>query len=406
MKKWLVITAAVFAALLFLGACTLQTGSTGEASFPALNIRNIPSGLTSFSLTVTGEGMDPIEVNSLPDGGSVILEVPSGTERMFSIEIGTPSVTLSGEQTADLEAGRAEEIIIDLTLSDMKLVIPDMLNHRIVQIDDMNGNGWTERAFPFDGIQEFLPSDVDFDNKGRIYVSNYGWSESILEGIVRLDHIGDTNAVPIVTGTSINTISIDRENNYIYYSDGYSLARKELTDPAGPEQLFNLQAEAELVEFMTTGIDAAGNGVVYLANQGVEQVVAYDTTKAEGSRVTAVYLPLQAGISDVLVRNGELYTTGSYTIEGEVPLERYVAGNTSSSMQYGFFSLSPDTSPGAFYGPQRFVESMDGRFYIIDDDGNNKKLVSLADYTGAAWDTYGTSGTGTGEFLFFMTIPQ
>ena len=45
--------------------------------------------------------------------------------------------------TVDLVAGEDQDVPVAMSLSETKLLIPDGSNNRLVQIDDLNGSGWT-----------------------------------------------------------------------------------------------------------------------------------------------------------------------------------------------------------------------------------------------------------------------
>jgi hypothetical protein len=64
---------------------------------------------------------------------------------------------------------------------------------------------------------------------------------------------------------------------------------------------------------------------------------------------------------------------------------------------------TPDTTPGQFYGPRRFVAILNRKITIIDDHNNQNldKLVSMDDITGAGWGTLPASGDGQSLFSFY-----
>jgi hypothetical protein len=88
-----------------------------------------------------------------------------------------------------------------------------------------------------------------------------------------------------------------------------------------------------------------------------------------------------------------MYTLRTYAVEG---LEE---GAPLGSQDNGQL---PD-DPGEFFGPRRFVAPVNKKLYIIDHDMFNRKLAALEDSTGAGWETYGTAGTGVGQFKFYST---
>jgi hypothetical protein len=98
----------------------------------------------------------------------------------------------------------------------------------------------------------------------------------------------------------------------------------------------------------------------------------------------------------------------------------YIANRTSSGVNNQIIQLNTDlTSPvgfgqnvdvlnttlGNFYGPRRFLAILNRKFTIIDDEdsgiANRDKLVSMDDISGTNWQTYGTQGSGPGQFNFY-----
>ncbi len=68
---------------------------------------------------------------------------------------------------------------------DGKIYIVDTMNHRIVRVNNIEGDGWTTFGEEGDGPGQFYrPYDIDFDSYGRIYIADYRNSR-----LVRMDNM-------------------------------------------------------------------------------------------------------------------------------------------------------------------------------------------------------------------------
>ncbi len=68
---------------------------------------------------------------------------PAGPARTFTLLLNSPSATLEGVATVDLQAGQSTTVNVTPTLGATQIVIPDETNDQIVQISDMTGTGLT-----------------------------------------------------------------------------------------------------------------------------------------------------------------------------------------------------------------------------------------------------------------------
>lgn len=364
-----------------------------------VNFSNVPSNGQSLELIVTGAGMDNITKTYPVIQTSDSFELPPGSARTFSAVSSTPSVTLSAEVQKDLLSIADANVTLNLFPTSSRIIIPDALNYRIVQIDDMNGTSWKTLDYTsfaslgFTDDYQFYPYDIDIDSKGKIYIANnYGGTS--LPQIIRIDDFNNPNPKKIVDGISngITAISIDRTNNYIYYTTAWSqtLYRKKL-DLTGTEDLFD-------IGFETYGMCADQNGYIFLG-QAYGAAVKYDPSS---SRVVETYTGFLSNPWDVLVKGNYLFVLDKSSSEGNYPITRFLINDPTSYVGYGTFS--PGTNQGDFYGPNLFVAILNKKFYITDGDGwSLAKLVSMDDITGSGWKTYGSWSTGQNEFEFFSS---
>ena len=374
----------------------------------AVNITfvNVPSSAQSITLTVAGTGMEEIN-KTLTASATTVVTVPSGSAREFSAESGTASVSSKGVTETDLLTVDDKNVTVTLDISETKLVIPDAGNYRILQMDDMTGAGWTVLTWSdlgFSNDYMFKPYDIDFDSKGRIYIAN-SYIGATSTGVLRIDDINATSYDTIVSKANygVQAITIDRTNDYIYYSDGSSPINRKTLDPLGSEESFSMQNEPAIGNFATNGMSSDQNGTVFIANTMEPNIVKYDPSKPEGSRIvnTYTYADLNSPWG-VLVKGNYLYAADISNSGSNSPIVRFNIDNPAQYTQYGSFGFG--TNPGDFYGPHVFAAILNKKLYLTDDDGGfSQKFIAIDDITGTGWETYGTYGSGQGQFKFFSS---
>lgn len=157
--------------------------------------------------------MDTVRASVDSDKVDVTLDVPSGDNRVVEVFAYTESVTSYAGEEVDLEAGAEKEFEVELRLLETKLVVPDYLNRRVLQFDDISGAGMTELIGSVIGLsgEQFGPYDVDFDHLGRIYICNY-----LENDVVRVDDIRGGNPYFFTPspGSAINALAVDRQRGY------------------------------------------------------------------------------------------------------------------------------------------------------------------------------------------------
>jgi hypothetical protein len=373
-------------------------------------VKGMPVNTVSVALIVTGPGMITQAYSYTPPlPESISVSVPAGTARTFTLLVNNVSVSFQDQVTTDLQPGESRDITFTPALVATQIVVPDRLNNRIVQVSDMAGAGWTAKAtLDFMSTPEVLrPYDVDFDSLGRIYIANNDPSSTTpLGGVLRIKDINSTPGFEIVdtTGASgIPDLAVDRANGYVYYtwSFGSTLYRKSVDNIAATAQTFNLMAESAIgSSFAQTGIAVDAGGFVYIViptGAGAGKVVKYDPTLAEGSRVVAQTSYVFNSPWGVMARGGFIYVSD--------PLGRKVVrfdGNLSFVDEFG----GPGGDP--FVGPKRFVAVLSNKITLIDEyaatGANTDRLTAFDDMTGAGWQTFGATGTGGSQFLFFDNL--
>ncbi len=373
-------------------------------------VKAVPANIASVALIVSGPGMATQGYSySPPLPESISVSVPAGVSRTFTLLVNSVSVSFQDQVTIDLLPGESRDITFTPALAATQIVVPDRLNNRIVQISDMAGAGWTAKATAdfVSTIETLRPYDIDFDSLGRIYIANNDPSSTTpLGGVLRIKDINSTAGFEIVdtTGASgIPDLAVDRANRYVYYtwSFGSTLYRKSVDNIAVTAQTFNLMAESAIgSSFAQTGIAVDAGGFVYIViptGAGAGKVVKYDPTLAEGSRVVAETSYTFNSPWGVMARGGFIYVSDPLGLK----VVRFDA-NLNFIDEFG----GPGGDP--FVGPKRFIAVLSNKITLIDEyaatGANTDRLVAFDDMTGAGWQTFGATGTGNSQFLFFDNL--
>jgi len=352
-----------------------------------------PANIESIALTVTGSDMDTIDSTHTSDTTTITLDVLAGTEREFilsaSVGAADPGVVLSyrGSTTSDLTAGETVSLTIAMAIDETKLVMPDFENSRIIQIDDITGTGSV--VYSTDA-----PYDVDFDSLGRIYIAR----NDAVDGVIRIDDISGAGYLPISSINNIQSLTIDRNNNIVYFAISTALYRCNLdgTD----ETLLTIPTGAEPIQSIR-GMAINESGILYIAIETTAgyRIFEYNPTSEE---VTNVYNNANLNTPwDVLVKESYLYIANRNGANGYRIIQ--LDSNLSFVQGYGDSATSTDHNPGMFYGPRRFLAILNDKITIIDDypSWDYDKLAQMDDINGTNWTTYPASGDGQTEFRFF-----
>ncbi len=362
-----------------------------------------PTNLTSLVLNVTGSGMDTITqeyVETFPS--EITLSVPAGGGRLFEVLAYTPSATLRGAVTRDLDPGAVVDIPIDMGLYETKIVIPDYQNNRLVQIDnDFSSTSWISKTGPDLGYMDdgggttINPYDVDFDSSGRIYIANYAYDDV---DIFRIDSINSTTIVKITSISSYEStaIAVDRINNLVYFSTFSQLHRCELDGN-------NLKSDFAMGGISNIrGLAIDNNGIVYIAhsntisayNPGAETIL--DAASYTGTGYEEAW--------DVSVKSSYIYLTvnDNYTSNND-----YIVQLTFNSTLKTFNEETrlPSVAIVDFYGPRKFLNHLGSAIIFMDEDSTYDRIISVDDISGSGRINYGQNGIiadGPGYFDFFL----
>ena len=292
-----------------------------------------------------------------------------------------------------------------MELTETKLIIADCSNNRIVMIDDMTGADWVELTDTDLGIGSFYPYDVDYDASRRIYIGykDVKWPEGGSNGgVIRIDNMGDSTYDTLDSGKPINTIAIDSVNNYIYYAPYGGIIYRRTLEPLGSEQSFDLPVQEGVANFWTTGLAVNQDGMLFISDNGNDQIIKFNPQAGAGSRVVSTSSANINNPMDVEIKGNHVYLANGWGADG-YKIMRYDT-NLGGITGYGDNASSGPTTPaGEFWYPSRFIAVASRRLYLVDDDYSMMydRIVGFDDISGAGWQTYGNQGTGTGQFEFY-----
>ncbi len=388
-----------------------------------------PSNISGVTITVQGADMETIIKNYSTGVNSVSLEVPPGSGRIIEVSAAVdpsdPGVVLSyrGSDQVDLAEGETRTVILQMQISETKILIPDYLNNRLVQISSMSGGDaiinstWTElsgTAAGFASDIDFRPFDVDIDSQGRIFIANaYGGSGMGNNRVVRVDNISGSNVLSFAEASydgSVVAIAVDRKNNLVYYATNSGIATEKLYRSNLDNSTYtylDISVGVEAIDRIE-GMSVDPDGILYIAGAiatGQPKIFKYNPSTETVTHSYSANLSASNGPMDVMVKNGFVYVANPEGADGFRILQ-LSADFASLVDSYGIGSGAIDTV-GQFYGAERFVGTINPYFYIIDEDfggGSPDRLIYIEDFNGTGWKTYGQSGSVSPGFFNFYSM--
>jgi hypothetical protein len=395
--------------VLFVLTGCLPPGADDPLDFstPSLSLRGAPFDVDEATLTVSGTGMSTIEEPLDPDESSITLEIPAGSSRTFEISINNETSAFSGIETANLESDTSVDISIDVEMNDLKLIVIDRNNERLIQMNDMSGSGWTEKnALDYSLFTDLLiTNDVDYDQYGRIYTTVTDTGSNIFS-IVRINSIGEIDkdfriSAPNLSTPSIYALAIDRNNSLIYYSYGNGTGETVVkADYSG-----NIITTYNSGLFFGAGIQGLTvdpDGYVHIVYDPNGDGQALEKLDPSGSGQIVAYNEMMYGAFDVQYMDGYLYFVG-YDVDGQfntIPLVYRLPVNYNAATSPATLDGNPNDVEDTFWGALRFLASIDGSLYIIDDDAFEARIIKIDDITGAGWESFQATDIGKSPFNF------
>jgi len=419
----------------------IKLGSSGSER--SLLDSSPPTGvnITSYTITVTGAGMEPIQETVTADVPFISLLVPAGDDRRFTIEAQlapNPAIHLLsfiGRETASLKPGSINFLTFKMVAGATKLIIPDYLNNRLIQTSDISfpESPIETGTFGF-AVGTLAPIDIDISAEGKIFVASC-LSGSPETGVIAFgDDINGTNLV-LIDAAYVTAIAIDRENNILYFStyDGTtatlnkcSLPYNPLDPPTPLENSVVVIGETEPRDFSVVGMDVdPWSGTLYLAavafdeeGQPLPLIIHYDPSvqipdATNPGRVIhyAIHTDFRL-IYDVVVKDEAVFVANAVPADvDELPPILKFNKNLSYAESYGRISdqeivavwqIIESFEAGDFYGPKRFIAKGNADLTIIDDSAAYDKIVSLDQrLDDSSWKTYPTLTNPAETFAFF-----
>ncbi|MBN2402178.1 MAG: hypothetical protein JXN64_07240 [Spirochaetes bacterium] len=367
-----------------------------------------PSHINSITLNVTGDGMDTITKSyaspSIPD--TITLEIPAGDSRTFELLAYTASATLRGVTTRNLTSGATVTIPIQMGVYETKIIFPnpdiDGGSPSIIQLDSIDDSVveyivYADLTSVLSTV--FRPWDIDYDNQGRIYFANNGYS-SYDPYVIRIHDFTNINPERISqdpVNVGIKCVAIDRSRNNLYFSNGSNLQRVDLSTATFPDSgtSVNLSNISGTPAIIALSVD--DTGMLYIADSqsGSHQVLKLNPNDG------AIINSYSTNINFDLNVSGPTYTYGALKINNN---NLYIANfggadnyillqlnlNLSLITNYGIrYTTPPDTTRGVFYGPHFFCGIRNDKFYILDEIGEGgsayDKLIAMDDMNGTNW---------------------
>ncbi|TVR35528.1 MAG: hypothetical protein EA404_00665 [Spirochaetaceae bacterium] len=408
------IVLAATAAFVLLTGCMDPVGQGGHTGNAGVSVMNSPSTIEQLELVVSGPGMSPIGPVVLSSGSSsVVLEVPTGRNRVFDLDGGWYTYRrVAGITSRGLDVSARMRPLI---------VVPDRFNYRLVIMKDMSGRDWQAADAP----GNFIFRGTDFDSHGNLLVSG-------AEGIQELRAL-PRSAVDATANLGQATYSLqqphpvftfDRSRNLVYFFGGgnppFPLLRATI-DPAtsgevvGDVVLFGMDILDYVGEVML-GMTVDPDGFVYIVTHrtGDDRIVKLDVSGSP-QPVAAVYedqalldfFQVQTGFhsSDILFAGGSIYVLNPGGADGSKILRFSTELELTGAI--GRLPADPaDPQPGEFYGPDQFIVTTGRPLIIMDAESGQgetpvSRLVALNDVDSAAgWTTFGEYGAGDGMFNF------
>jgi hypothetical protein len=339
----------------------------------------------------------------IPTGSGVInLVVPAGPARRVTVAgsfdgSGPPAFTgVIGSATASLPPGAETNIPISMSPRE-RLIIPDQLNNRIVLIDriqDGQAIGWKVIDSFYSGF--YQPYSVDHDKQGRIWLVEDDFSSGYQTAIRRIDDVAgagsDTSEVGTINETFGRAMTIDRTLGRIYYYAA-NYGTIEYHDIGG--------ASGSLggPYYSPTGLAVDETGLLYISDNDPSDNRLLKITPSGAFLADYIY-----GIDllphDVIVKGDRVYVAVEDLVGGNHRIDEFDLDLTP------FASLTNAMVGGSMLGPRRFVAPRNAVFTLIDEGAAGDQLIRFLDMKGQGFTTFGSTGSGVGQFEFFQLSGQ
>ena len=425
MSKRILRAAALGAVVVvFLAGCFTSTlDGALVITFPG----GLPDGVTAINYTIVGAEFDDL-TGSITGSSDEPIIVPPGDAREYTVVVdvdnATPVTQYTAHGTFNVLAGEPTEVSAQLFVTATKLVIPDSVNGRIVQIDDIaSGASWQEATAGEETIDLEVGPDARIYYVQRDYNPQTFTSTSIIRAKADIDSAAQTifNNVEYFP----DQIGIDHANDLIYVTESRSLYRVGLDGTTLKDYSSAIASTLD----GSVGGENAGILAVTVADDGIVYVLFSDDSAGDTASVfefdpsgdgavvdsSVIFSETFSGVAyneaDIVAKGDTLFVLLQAS-EGETATVLEVSRDLVSTGSYGtpYDPQLPSQPADVLYGPSRFVGHRNPEIQFIDEDDvyyEVDHLVQLDDITGQGRQTYGgLPGNATGEFDFFYQLPQ
>ncbi len=377
-----------------------------------------PATFSSISVTVTAADIATVQQNFLPTD-TMLLNLPAGDARRFDIMATVAPGDLSGARsftgtaTTSLTEGQTVSLPVSMTLSETRLIIPDNRNNRIVKIDSMAGDGWVEKTGPNIGfsVNTFMPYDIDFDTRGRIYIAN---NNPTTGGnvIIRINNLSDTAAIAFGNGggSGIAAVAVDRVRNLVYYAAASTLKRCGLNGSG--DTTLAITGAGTMSTINGLDVDQSSGDLFIAAAWGVAAAIpSIGRFTISGTTATLIASQALTGGTvtsrDVIILPPSVFVAQSFGSPNNTGnrITQFDMGLTISAASAQFLTQNASASPQQFFGTDRFIAPPNRRLVVIDEDQSgvpSDRLIGFDDITGTNPVAFGTGGAGVGQFHFLF----
>ncbi len=416
------------------------------------------AGATSYAWSVppgasitSGQGTAAVQVDWGEARGvlSVVAHSGCAASAASQLDVSAPAWTTYGDYQAS-----AFGWLADLTVDAAgRIYVVDGGRARIARMDDIDGSGFRSfgrYAYPSTGaFGEFeYIFDVAVDSAGRIYVVDYDGYR-----LVRFDDMDGSNwtTLQFGSGGASGVVIDDDDRIYITFrgfgghpGDPPALVRIDDITGAGAVGFGNGgSGVGQFNNAIGVALDEAGR--IYIADQGNHRIVRIDDMEGTGwttyggagvlTSPTDVFVDAQGGIYiteyganrltfiEDMSGTGVLHfgTSGSgdgqfddlrgvtLDAEGRILLtdqtnQRLVRLDDMTGAGFTALTTAPSDDTTGYYEPSGVLHAGSGDVFVADS--GNSRLVRMDDPGGAGWTTYGTPGTGDGQFLWPVALAE
>ena len=250
-----------------------------------------------------------------------------------------------------------------------RIYIPDSWNHRVIRVDDMQGNGWVtygEPATSNELVGKFTgPNAVRLDSKERIYVLDQGYNQ-----VVRFDDMTGKNWVAFgKKGTNIK----DWPQNSVAHCD------------TGPAPGTYHDDAAVNVFYSPKALEVDSQGRIYVSDKCNYRIVRFDDMTGKnwvsfGGKRGSGMGEFGDELNGIAVGpDGKIYIADEHN-------HRIVRIDDMTGKGWTVFG-SQGGGVNQFHQPHDIAISKSGKIYITDTF-HNDRIVRFDDMTGKNWITY------------------